>query len=152
MRAIRFIISFIGIFAIVFFTIAVKGPFAVAQVNESELKAVYPNLVDADINLACPKGSQKIFFAEIKVPRHTRIKAFDDLHMILMSGNELVSTGSQPADDHRHVYYYLYPPSRKAKVDLYDTRYITAYLAYTSHTYTFKLWSDCTEKFPAGME
>lgn len=146
MRTFRFIISVIIVFVVVFFMVAVKGPFATAQVEEDELKAVYPNHLLPGINQPCPRDSQKMFIGKFSVPRHTRIKEFGEFLLVTKRGNVLSDTGYRV--DRRHVEFYLFPRSRKAKVNVYDMRFNLAYAAYTSHDYTFELSKDCVEKLP----
>lgn len=143
MRAIRFIIlSVIVVLALG------SSVGAQAEVDESDFKAVYPNLIDSEINAPCPRGSDKIFRAEFVSPRHTRVVEYGPFILVTTRGNELSDEGYKPPQDRRHVEYNLFPRSRKAKIDIYDMRNTLAYIAHTGNRYTFKLWSDCIEKLP----
>lgn len=152
MRTIRFIVSIITIVVVTVFMVLTMGSLSSAQqaAEGDELKAVYPNYLLPHVNDPCPRGSQKMFIVNFKVPRQERIRQFREFMLVTKAGNVLSDEGYRV--NRRRVEYYLFPRKRTAQINLYDMTRNLAYAKYTSHEYTMLLASDCIEQLPPGME
>ena len=138
MRTFRFIILSIAIVLTLGSSVGAQ-----AEVDENDLHVMHPNLWERDINQSCPEGSIKTFMAVLSVRRGQRIREADVFVLHLKSGDTLGADGQQL--DRRHVEYHLYASGRRAKVDLFDTRFTLLYGAITDYEYKLHVSSDCIE-------
>lgn len=124
-------------------TLGVTAP---VSAQASEQQVVYLTSIKKGTNYACPKGTDKAFIVELRVPKGERIRTFGSFTLTLKSGKELTDLGYQV--NRRLVEYYYFPKSRYARVNR-DKALSYAYVELSEGaTATARVRKQCMQRVP----
>lgn len=120
------------------------GLMAPAQAVDQQV--VYLTGIKKGTNVACDKGFDKMFVVQMRVPKGERIRSHGAFTLTLKSGRQLDDIGHQV--NRRLVEFYLFPPSRFAKVNRDKVRSYAFVELSQGATATARVHAMCMSRVP----